>query len=113
MRALPSGNSDQINIIISNHTESACRMGGQLCCLFGRSTTVVQSDITQQLLIASPIPVFHRENFVNSGDPLILYAITRPDDPIFWLYNEMCAKKREYCLVLTAICLSSVWLVDN
>lgn len=108
MRALPGGNSDQINIIISNHTESARCMGGQLCCLFCRSTTVVQSDITQQLLIASPIPVFHRENFLNSSDPLILHTITRSDVPIFWLYNEMCAKKkRKYCLVLTAICLSS------
>lgn len=95
MRALPGGNSDRINIIISNHTESARCMGGQLCCLFGRFTTVVQIDITQQLLIASPIPVFHWENFSNSGDPLILYAITRSDVPILWLHNEMCAKKKK------------------
>lgn len=59
----------------------------------------MQSDITQQLLIALAIPVFHRENFLNSGDPLILYAITRSDVPVFWLYNEMCAKKKRENIV--------------
>lgn len=79
-------------------------MGGQLCCLFGRSTTVVQSDITQQLLIASPIPVFHRENFLNSGDPLILYTITRSDVPVFFGYIMKCVQKKKEKILFGSDC---------